>query len=449
MRMRCAAAIAVLVMTRTTAWCVESGVDLFPVIQGGKWGYMDKTGRMAIKPQYDCAWDFSDGLACVQVGLLRGYIDEKNTMVIKPQYVMAKPFCNGKASVYINGGKWGSFVLFNYDLYQAGGKWVEISKPEGVAGNVVARNQGQPAPAPEQLVPVSAIFDVNDPALTATWTKLSKYGLGKAPGMDQRLWGTNFVPLADSDSVPFLATKTFTFDVTAPAAAGKYDFKWQMCVQPNVMFGESSSNIVVTVGDTASKSELFKLRAVSEGKEGAKLSYAPVTNAPPGNGAKFVSVEVPLRMVTGRVYSVSITVQNTGPAVRKWGYTDKAGVLKAEMKYDGAKPLSGGIAAVRLGSKWGCIDRAGKLVAECNYDFIAQCSEGMIRVVSGSKHGYLDCTGKAVVEPKFDCGWEFNKGLARVLTGRKEGYIDHSGKYVWEPGEDSWPEPLTSVSLSR
>ena len=50
-------------------------VELFPIVQEGKWGYMDKAGKVSITPKYDCAWDFFGGMACVQVGLLRGYID--------------------------------------------------------------------------------------------------------------------------------------------------------------------------------------------------------------------------------------------------------------------------------------------------------------------------------------------------------------------------------------
>jgi hypothetical protein len=37
----------------------------------GKWGYIDKQGRMVINPQFDCGFfcsDFSEGLAAVRIG---------------------------------------------------------------------------------------------------------------------------------------------------------------------------------------------------------------------------------------------------------------------------------------------------------------------------------------------------------------------------------------------
>ena len=37
----------------------------------GKWGYIDKQGKMVVNPQFDCDWvcsGFSEGLAAVRVG---------------------------------------------------------------------------------------------------------------------------------------------------------------------------------------------------------------------------------------------------------------------------------------------------------------------------------------------------------------------------------------------
>src|SRR5262249_43054146 len=42
---------------------------------GNKWGYIDKTGKVVISPQFDSAGIFSEGLACVRKGRKVGYID--------------------------------------------------------------------------------------------------------------------------------------------------------------------------------------------------------------------------------------------------------------------------------------------------------------------------------------------------------------------------------------
>lgn len=66
-----------------------------------KWGFIDKTGRMAIKPQFDEAHDFSGGLAAVETGDKWGYIDTTGKMAIEPRFGAADEFAEGLAAVRI------------------------------------------------------------------------------------------------------------------------------------------------------------------------------------------------------------------------------------------------------------------------------------------------------------------------------------------------------------
>jgi hypothetical protein len=58
---------------------------LFPVKSGGRWGYIDKQGKIVINPQFDRAWDFLGGLAWVMIGDKLGYIDKEGKYVWSPQ----------------------------------------------------------------------------------------------------------------------------------------------------------------------------------------------------------------------------------------------------------------------------------------------------------------------------------------------------------------------------
>jgi len=82
---------------------------LFRIIQNGKYGYIDKTGKIIISPQFDMAYSFEEGLGLVKKGAMWGYIDNKGTMIIEPQFSDASPFSQGLASIKIGGdrGKWG------------------------------------------------------------------------------------------------------------------------------------------------------------------------------------------------------------------------------------------------------------------------------------------------------------------------------------------------------
>jgi hypothetical protein len=66
-------------------------------------GYIDKTGNLIIKPVFDDAMYFNEGLAAVFIGKRFegkwGYIDTSGKMVIEPQFENALFFSGGLANV--------------------------------------------------------------------------------------------------------------------------------------------------------------------------------------------------------------------------------------------------------------------------------------------------------------------------------------------------------------
>jgi hypothetical protein len=70
----------------------------------GKWGYVQQKKTYVIKPQFDDAKRFSEGLAPAAVGKKFGYIDATGRFVIEPQFVFAEPFSQGLALVFLDWG---------------------------------------------------------------------------------------------------------------------------------------------------------------------------------------------------------------------------------------------------------------------------------------------------------------------------------------------------------
>lgn len=69
-------------------------------------GYVDASGALVIKPQFNVAGEFSQGLAAVGVGqnddvMKYGYIDKTGAWVIQPQFWLANPFSEGLARVAV------------------------------------------------------------------------------------------------------------------------------------------------------------------------------------------------------------------------------------------------------------------------------------------------------------------------------------------------------------
>ena len=91
-------------------------------------GYLDKEGRIAIQPQFDTWFPFSDGRALIHVDNKWGYIDKQGKTVIPPKYLQASPFKNGMAQVhtYENTAEWRGARWYYIDK---DGKIVRSQKP--------------------------------------------------------------------------------------------------------------------------------------------------------------------------------------------------------------------------------------------------------------------------------------------------------------------------------
>lgn len=72
-------------------------------IKGGKWGYIDRFGNLAIGTNFDNAQDFSEGLAAVQKGGKWGFINNKNDVVVPFEYEdFEESFKEGKGKLIKN-----------------------------------------------------------------------------------------------------------------------------------------------------------------------------------------------------------------------------------------------------------------------------------------------------------------------------------------------------------
>ncbi|HEY9602789.1 MAG TPA: WG repeat-containing protein [Allocoleopsis sp.] len=82
-----------------------------------QWGYIQKTGQIALKPQFSFASDFFEGLAAVKVGNRYAYIDKMGKVVIEPQFDEAGAFSEGLARMRVDNkwryisSKWAVFAI--------------------------------------------------------------------------------------------------------------------------------------------------------------------------------------------------------------------------------------------------------------------------------------------------------------------------------------------------
>ncbi|EPZ6837230.1 WG repeat-containing protein, partial [Campylobacter coli] len=52
----------------------------------GKWGFIDKSGKIVIESKFDDAWYFREGLAAVELNGKYGFIDKSGKIIAKPEF---------------------------------------------------------------------------------------------------------------------------------------------------------------------------------------------------------------------------------------------------------------------------------------------------------------------------------------------------------------------------
>lgn len=111
---------AIIVLAFSILNCVyaqqtKATLQLRPIQQNGKWGYIDSTGKIVIKPQFVSAEEFSEGLAAIEnEDGKHGYIDESGVVVIEPRFDNWTDFSEGLAAVS---------VKFEWGYIDRTGKW--------------------------------------------------------------------------------------------------------------------------------------------------------------------------------------------------------------------------------------------------------------------------------------------------------------------------------------
>src|SRR5256714_3913941 len=96
---------------------------LFPVERDGKWGFVDRTGKLVISLQFESANEFHEGLALVTAGKKKLFIDASGRFIIEPKFDIVSDFSEGLAPVNI-----GQTRIANIGLIANPGKWGYIDK---------------------------------------------------------------------------------------------------------------------------------------------------------------------------------------------------------------------------------------------------------------------------------------------------------------------------------
>ena len=340
---------------------------LFPIREGGKFGFIDRSGTVVVAPRYDAVGDESEGLIRVTVGAKSGYIDRSGRLVIAPEYDSAGDFRDGRAVVRIES---------QYSLIDPSGKRI-ADLPYRVLGEF---HQGL--------------------------LRVQKTGRPTAYGFVDRDGRVVIEP-------QFVNAGEFSDD---PANLNATVIGHEWC------YFDHSGKIVIRVpmGEDLAPGDLFvngRLRVKDGFTWGYKDSTGKWAIPPKFNDAKNFEDGL-ARVQQGDKW---ITIDTRGKEVPE----DKRKIRLLE------PPSEGLALAEDNGLLGWIDERGKPAFPFRKYDEAHKFSNGRARIKVDEMYGFLDATGKLVIPVQYWDASDFDHGLAFVQTREGSAYIDSAGAVVW------------------
>lgn len=370
----------------------QSETMLYPIVEDGRFGYIDENGSVVIKPQFNDAKPFHEGLARVKIGAKWGFINRAGNLAILPQFEL-NPY-NSEDANY-------SYLDFHEGLaaisLKRGEKWGYIDH----TGKIV----------------IPPKYDV-----------VTEFSEGLA------LVGNNYSETTGPMTTFYFGGAALYIDKTGKPVALP-------------VIGETFSE-GLAIAETPRKrspqeEESAKGKKVGYIDKRGRFQIAPRFWVPHDFSEGLARVRAGDRDEWGYInHKGTIVIQmkyegagdfSEGLArVLLWermGFVTKSGMLAIKFQFTAVGNFYGGLASA-------CVENEAS--------------------TSGLKCGYIDRTGKWAIQPAYSfMVGDFKGSLAFACTEERCGYINRNGKLIWSfpttnIDENPFPNvisPLTGCSI--
>jgi hypothetical protein len=351
--------------TQQNALAQNTPETLLPIQQNEKWGYIKPSGEVAIKPQFDSAYEFSDGLALVRY---------------PPRKKPLKP-----------GQKTPELVEGMGFIDQSGKVVIELDNPLHLNGDSFREGLAQ------------------------YWT----YEPDK---------GTVHGYIDTSGKIQIKARFTFAYSFTDGLAAACIDIKCgfidktgEFVIEQKYRVNQPFSEALALAGfeydriGFVNKSGEMVIEPQFGNLAGTGFHEGMSVVAYPQGRFGYINTEgaivIPMQFEIAQPFSDGLAAVRVDS---KWGFIDKTGKFVIKPQFRSAGPFSEGLAPVSniidtqsamrsveedVTPNTDFIDKQGKIVFSLPVDFAEQFVNGVARVRVGLKLGYIDKTGKYIWEP--------------------------------------------------
>jgi len=309
---------------------------LFPAKAGDHYGFINETGKLIFKAEWDTAQDFSEGFALVEKDGKFGFTNNNGWLVIEAQY--------GKGTQAFSEDMAAVVVPFNGT--GPGGKYGYINKRGKLKINVD--------------------FDEGE-----------SFSDGRAAVKVGDKWG-------------YIGTNG-KYDIAPEFEEARPFVDGLACVKKDGKFGVIKKNRKWLVKPTYEQAGLKysegALAVLQDGDWGflddkGEWILEPLYRNDVAHAPQYKDGLAP------------VADRQSG----QWGFIDQTGKWMVHPQYDLANEFSDGLAAVKSGDKWGFINRNGQLVIPFKeYTKVGDFENGLCRVtLKGGKNSYINHKGRTV-----------------------------------------------------
>lgn len=363
-------------------------------IAGGKWGYVDSTGRVIIQPVYEGAKASRKATGIVKQNKKWGLIDMQNRTIIPCTYD-ALNYLGTDTSVLVtaqaNGIRYG-YIDRNGNIAIPADLKLSKSLGNGFIGFSrtgkwgVMRTNGQIVCGEEyrEILPFSEGF--------AAVKKGNRWGY-----IDTN--GTEVVEPVYERAGNY---RNGMARVVTKSRWGYIDKEGRLVVEA----------VFLQAGDFAGGAAPVRTRegyglTDKDGKWLAKPQWSSLNLLDSGGTAFFVA-------------------RND----RACGLLNRYGKWVVGMKYEAFRYLGEGRIACMSGNSWYLLDTTGKVVSAGSFGQIKPFTEGKAAATNGIAWGYIRTDGKYVIAPQFEAAAPFVDNMAYTIIDKTGQFIDTNGRVV-------------------
>jgi hypothetical protein len=409
------------------------------------WVFIDQYGNESEVMNYDYVGSVQDGMALVMTDIntyttasngwrilessysLRGFVDVSGKEVVKPQYDYAHAFHNGLAKVMKDGksgmiNKEGLEVLpieylfdVEYDgslrLYEGLSSIMRDGKFGFINGDARMVLEPQFEEAKRFSEGVAAVKKNGE------WYLIDHEGnrVMSLPFDNARYFTEGLLSVCKNELWGVIDRRGNM--IVEPQYAGIYDFKNGFSIAAKglgqVGYIDSTGKVVIPMKYASFED--------SKTEEGLTIVLAGVgigltSTSRPDNNFSIL----PYEGISPDYHNGLLAVMKEN----KWGFIDTAGREVVVPQYDQTRKLNIAF-TVSKGGKWGLIDRSGAEIVPLEYDQISDYKNGLAVVEKNKKFGYIDLTGKVIIPIEFDSASVFEGPYAAVIKKGKWGILSN------------------------